>query len=259
MVQTPLAPETACTIDPAAAGAAPESCPATGASSGRRGFDSSHDARCTTLMESFRRHRDPASFDALARLAQPVLLARARVRVRTTGSHIDPEEAVQDALVNVYRYPHHFRADRPGAFAAWSTTILDNVIRRHLRRNHLGRGVQLHEDEFLTRQADERAPGPDREAEDAEERERLGAAWCLFLALYHRAWLNLGERERHVLGLVELHGMRYAEIASLTGSRPEALKMVVFRARKRIHDHLSHQLGVAGAGHDMAGAQAPAA
>ncbi len=245
MVQTPLAPDRAC------AAAVPEIefalllCEARGVTVVNHEPGAARDAACTGLMEAWRRHRDPACFEALAGLAQPLLLARARARVRATGSRIDPAEVVQDTLVNVCRYPHQFHADRPGAFAAWSTTILDNVIRRQLRRNHMGRPIRLQDDEILAQQADMRSMGPEREAEDAEERERLAVTWCLFLALYHRAWQELGARERHVLGLVEVHGMRYAEVAAVTGSRPEALKMVVFRARKRIHERIGSLLALA--------------
>jgi DNA-directed RNA polymerase specialized sigma24 family protein len=33
--------------------------------------------------------------------------------------------------------------------------------------------------------------------------------------------------------------MRYAELAKLLGIRPEALKMVVFRARKRVMERMA--------------------
>lgn len=259
MAQTPLAHQAACTDALPEVDAALRLCEAQGVAVACPATAAARDAACTGLMEAWRRHRDPASFDALARLAQPLLLARARARVRATGSRIDPAEVVQDTLVNVCRYPHQFHADRPGAFAAWSTTILDNVIRRQLRRNHMGRPIRLQDDEFLAQQADVRSAGPEREAEDAEERERLATTWCLFLALYHRAWQELGERERHVLGLVELHGMRYAEVATVTGSRPEALKMVVFRARRRIHDRITSLLAVANGAQDRGVGAAPAA
>lgn len=255
MVQTPLVAEHACVEVEAAV----RLCEARGVAVPGAGAGSARDAACTGLMEAWRLHRDPSSFEALARLAQPVLAARARARVRAMGCRIDPAEVVQDTLVNVYRYPHQFHADRPGAFAAWSTTILDNVIRRHLRRNHMGRPIRLQEDEILAQQADARGVGPERAAEDAEERDRLATVWTLFLALYHRAWLELGERERYVLGLVELHGMRYAEVAAVTGSRPEALKMVVFRARKRIHERIGSLLAIANAPRGGDGTAVPAA
>ncbi len=39
--------------------------------------------------------------------------------------------------------------------------------------------------------------------------------------------------------MVEVNGMRYAELAETMSIRPEALKMVVFRARQRIMKRVS--------------------
>ena len=61
----------------------------------------------------------------------------------------------------------------------------------------------------------------------------------LLLQCYLTAYQELGERERFVLQMVEIRGMRYAELAQVLGIRPEALKMVVFRARKRIQEKLT--------------------
>jgi DNA-directed RNA polymerase specialized sigma24 family protein len=56
------------------------------------------------------------------------------------------------------------------------------------------------------------------------------------------AFGTLSERERFVLQMVEVRQMRYHELASVIGTRPEALKMVVFRARKRVYDRVSGML-----------------
>jgi len=46
-----------------------------------------------------------------------------------------------------------------------------------------------------------------------------------------------------VLQMVEVRRMRYAELAAVLGIRPEALKMVVFRARKRLYERMAGWLG----------------
>nr|HET7859075.1 hypothetical protein [Caldimonas sp.] len=53
----------------------------------------------------------------------------------------------------------------------------------------------------------------------------------------------LSERERFVLQMVEVRCMRYAALAAVLAIRPEALKMIVFRARKRIFDRTAQLLG----------------
>ena len=63
-------------------------------------------------------------------------------------------------------------------------------------------------------------------------------AFGLVLHAYLLAFEQLSDRERYVLQMVEVRRMRYAGIAQILGMRPEALKMVVFRARKRINERL---------------------
>ena len=53
------------------------------------------------------------------------------------------------------------------------------------------------------------------------------------------------DTEREVLEMVELQGLRYAEIAQRAHKRPEAIKMVVFRARRRIHERIAAWLSAA--------------
>jgi len=63
--------------------------------------------------------------------------------------------------------------------------------------------------------------------------------------MYLAAFQRLSDRERFVLEMVEVRGLRYAELADLVGIRPEALKMVVFRGRRRIAQRIEQQLAVA--------------
>lgn len=209
-------------------------------------------ALATALMDSFRRTHDPEAFDGLIRWAGPQLRARVRSRLRSLGAMLDPNEVWQDTIVNIYRYPDRFLASRPGAFAAWSSTIVDNAIRRHLRRSKRDQGMTLRDPETLQEQADTSSREPSMEAENNEECLATASAFGLLLQAYLQAFHRLGERERFVLQMVEVRSMRYAELAQILGIRPEALKMVVFRARKRIHDHLQRLLS----GSERTGAEA---
>lgn len=199
-------------------------------------------ALATALMDLFRRTRDEEAFDCLVCWAGPQLRARVRSRLRTLGVLLDPQEVWQDTIVNVYRYPDRFLASRAGAFAAWSSTIVDNAIRRHLRRSKRELGVALRDPELLQEQADANAREPSLVAQNHEECRVTAAAFGVVLQAYLVAFQRLGERERFVLQMVEVRRMRYAELAQLLGIRPEALKMVVFRARKRIHERLQELL-----------------
>jgi len=196
-----------------------------------------HDAAlATALMDVFRVTADQDVFDCLVQWVAPQLLARIRSRLRSLGAGYDPHELLQDTFVNVYRYPDRFVASRPGAFAAWSSTIVDNVIRRQLRNVRRGAELKLRPCEVLQEQADLGAREPSEQAEDHEECEATARAFAVVLQAYLAAFTMLSERERFVLEMVEVRRLRYSELATILGIRPEALKMVVFRARKRIFD-----------------------
>jgi len=194
----------------------------------------SPDALATALMDMFRRTRSREAFDTLVELTRDQLLARVRTRVRFLGPCVDPHELLQDAYINIYSYPDKFDARRPGAFRAWSTTIVDNSVRRYLRKARTGPDVRLKPVEILAQEADEAERGPDRMAIRGEEYRRNCRVFQLFLALYLQAFRDLSEREQFVLQMVEVKGLRYAQLSEVVGIRAEALKMVVFRARRRI-------------------------
>lgn len=199
-------------------------------------------AAATALMDEYRRSGSADVFECLVRLSWTQLQDRVRSRLRGLGAQLDPGEVLQDAIINIYRYPDRFDACRPGAFAAWSSTIVDNTIRRQLRRQRSGLELMLSPAEVLAQHADRHARGPDRQAQDHEECARTVRAFQLLLHLYLAAFHQLSERERFVLQMVEVRQMRYAELAQILAIRPEALKMVVFRARKRLFERLARWL-----------------
>lgn len=202
-----------------------------------------HDAAlATALMELFRETGDAGVFECLMRCAGPALFARVRSRLRSLGAGHDPHEVLQDAFVNIYRYPDRFRASRPGAFAAWSSAIVDNAIRRQLRSQRRGVALALRPADMLQEQADPAERDPSAQVEDAEERAATARAFAVLLQGYLVAFAALSDRERFVLEMVEVRRLRYVELAGMLGIRAEAIKMVVFRARKRIFDRIEGML-----------------
>jgi RNA polymerase sigma-70 factor (ECF subfamily) len=192
------------------------------------------DALATALMDLYRKTGSAEVFEALVQVSHDQLLRRVRARTRYLGDHVPADELLQDALINIFRYPDRFDSTRPGAFKAWASTIVDNAIRRHLRRSQAGQSVNLRPVEALEQEPDRRQPEPGQRAMDKEACQRAAAGYRVFLALYLHAYETLRPRERFVLQMVEVRGLRYAELARALGIRPEALKMVVFRARRRI-------------------------
>ncbi len=206
-------------------------------------LDREGDAIATALMDLYRMTSSSEVFDALVGLASDCLLQRIRGRCRYLGARLDPQEVLQDAFVNIYQYPGRFDGSRPGAFRAWASTIVDNTIRRHLRRARRGPEVFLQPVELLARTVDSLSHEPAVRAIQAEDCDRAVRALTIVLAGYLHVYHGLSERERFVLQMVEVEGMRYAELAGILEIRPEALKMVVFRARRRIFERISRQLG----------------
>lgn len=200
-------------------------------------------ALATALMDVFRRSSDPEVFECLVQWVGPQLYARVRSRLRCLGAQYDPQEILQDTFVNIYRYPDRFLASRPGAFAAWSSTIVDNAIRRQLRSGRRAVEVAFRSPDVLEESADHFSREPSLQAQDHEECAAAVNAYGLLLQCYLIAFRSLNDRERFVLQMVEVRRLRYGELAASLGIRPEALKMVVFRARKRIHDRVAGLLG----------------
>lgn len=201
------------------------------------------DRDATRLMDEFRQTGSEEVFERLFKLTSSQLMRRVRRRVRFAGDHLDPQELLQDAFVNIFRYPDRFDPSRPAAFRAWATTIVDNTVRRHLRRMRGGIELTLRPMEVLSQEADTHARPPEADMIAGESKEALARAYALFLAAYVSAFRQLSEREQFVLQMVEVRGVRYAELGRVLGVRPEAVKMVVFRARRRIGERMVRLLG----------------
>ena len=204
----------------------------------------------TALMDLYRRTRRDSVFEALIGLTRDQLLARVRARSGFLGARVDAEELLQDAVINIYRYPARFDASRPGAFRAWSSVIVDNAVRRHMRNLATGPDIRLQPTELLAEEPDRQHGGPSERAIAAESRDRCASAFRLVLSYYLVAFGGLKEREQIVLQKVEVEGARYAEVGQALGMRPDALKMVVFRARRRVLSRMAAMMATAARGRD---------
>jgi RNA polymerase sigma factor (sigma-70 family) len=193
-------------------------------------------------MDLFRRTGSDEVFEQLVKLTANQMMRRVRRRVRFAGDHLDPHELLQDAYVNIFRYPDRFNASRPTAFRAWATTIVDNTVRRHLRRTRCGVEMSLRPMEVLSPEADDHARAPEAVMIDGECEQAFARAYGLLLTLYLGAYQQLSEREQFVLQMVEVRGLRYVELGKALRIRPEAVKMVVFRARRRIFERMGRLL-----------------
>ena len=185
----------------------------------------------TGLMALYRDRRSPESFEALYHFSRPAVLAWIRSLLHPGLAHLDAVDLLQDTFVNVFRYPGGFRDRNDSSYRVWVRTIAGNIVRRSA-----GRSARHHMQELPDNwnEPQDNAADPYHQAESDEEREHLGRAWVLFLMMYGQAWSQLGERDRRTLHRVEVEGRSYQEVGEELKVGRSNLKMIVFRARKRI-------------------------
>ncbi len=196
--------------------------------------ESIRDAVSTRLMECFRHERDRTCFGLLYELNSAHLLTHVSSRLRRYASKADPLDVLQEVFFNVYRYPHRFDSSREDAFRVWSAMIVRNTVLKHLRSQGRGGRAEI-PFEDLSDQPESTGRTPVGDALEAEQNEQCVKVYLTYLQLYLRFYSMLSERERRALHLVEVDGASYRNAAAELGIKLENLKMVIFRARRKIH------------------------
>lgn len=188
----------------------------------------------TRLMEAFRLYSSKAAFACLYELNAAHLYQQVAARLRRYRCRADALDVLQEVFFNVYRYPHRFNCERDDAFRVWTATIVRNTVLKHLRSlSRSGRGeVALDE---LSDPRDVSATEPVRDAIEDESAQECRRVFLNYLYLYLRFYRMLSEREQRAIQMVEVEGLSYREAAAALGIKLENLKMVIFRARRKIH------------------------
>lgn len=204
-----------------------------GAAGSERARAAEDDGLSTRLMDHFRLTGDGAAFEDLMQRNAPMLRRMILARLRATHASVDVNDVLQDTFFNIYRYPSRFRADRPAAFRIWASTIVRNTVHRHMRRS-MRRGVRMESAAEALMLSPDPAPGPLQLVVNRDEGATASRSFALLLIAWSAAYHELRDRDRRVLHLVEVEGRPYREAAEILGVRPGNLKMLVFRARRRI-------------------------
>jgi len=199
-----------------------------------RNAENVRDALSTQVMELFRLYRSRACFGLLYELNGPHLVQQVAARLRRYQSRADARDVLQEVFFNIHRYPHRFNAEREDAFRVWSATIVRNTVLKHLRsQNRGGRAeVAIHD---LPEPTEEGVKSPLGGVVEAESVEECNRVYVTYLHLYLRFYAQLSSREQRAIHLVEISGVSYREAAQELGIKLENLKMVIFRARRKIH------------------------
>ncbi|HET6201261.1 MAG TPA: RNA polymerase sigma factor [Planctomycetota bacterium] len=207
----------------------------------REGVDACRDSLDTVLMDVYRVTGSGAAFSLLYELNGRAFLASIVQRLRRIELPLDPGDVLQEVFFNVYRYPHRFHADREDAFRHWTHRIVKNTILKQWRARSRTARFEQSEEEIAER-PDGPEVDPEREAMQRESEKACTFAYLVCLLHYLRAYRRLAPRERRALYLVEVKGVSYRDAAAEIGLRLENLKMVIFRARKKIFRSLEEAL-----------------
>jgi len=198
-----------------------------------QGEEAQRDALSTRLMEAFRQTRGRGCFGILYELNSQHLLVQVAGRLRRYASKADARDVLQEVFFNIYRYPHRFNSEREDAFRVWSAMIVRNTVLKHLRsQGRGGRSEVPFED--LSDQPESRPSSPLSGAIERESSAACLHAYFLILDKYLKFYGQLSPRERTALHRVEVGGFSYRKTADELGIKLENLKMVIFRARRKI-------------------------
>jgi len=193
----------------------------------------------TALMVAFRDGGGAGDFEALYDYARGSLLVWIASLAAGRRAGIEATDLLQDTFVNVYRYASGFKDQGPRSFRVWSRTIAGNLVRRaHFERNRSTQDLP----EGLQEPTDRRA-GPSQELVEIEDRRVVARAWMLLLARYAAAYENLSARDQRALTLIEVDGRSYQEACKELRVGLSNLKMILFRARRRIRAAIALDLG----------------
>jgi len=199
----------------------------------------------TALMALFRDEREEAVFAALYEFATGDLSRWIELLLAGAGrgrGALDPAELVQDTLVNVYRYASSFRDEHARSFRVWTHTIATNLLRRSCTRREREAWQVLPEGACEPRDPH---GSPTEELVLREDRHSVLAAWMIVLLHYAEAYALLSPRDREALDLIEVQGLSYASACRRLRVGLSNMKMILFRARRRIRARIAERLASA--------------
>lgn len=172
------------------------------------------------LVEAVRR-QDPGAFDELVRVTHRAVYS---LVFRIVASHDDAADVTQDAYLRAWRGLRTFRGD--AELGTWLHRIAANTALTFLKRR--GRAGAVLPPESM----------PDRPIPDGSERQ--ADANLLEVAL-----ATLPEQQRMVVVLKDVYGWSCEEIGKKMGATEGAVKVRLFRARRRLAEELE-RAGVVG-------------
>lgn len=166
---------------------------------------------------------------AFVAFAEPHLPRLRRLLAPLAGGAVQTEDLVSDAVLRAFHNLHHYEDRR---FGTWLHRIAVNLAVSVRRRE----GVERRVLDALPTRHDRPGPAPAVDplvaALASEEHEVL-----------HGALAQLPERQREVLAMRFVEGLACNEIARRLETSPNAVSLVIHRAKKRLLQALEPRLG----------------
>jgi RNA polymerase sigma-70 factor, ECF subfamily len=154
---------------------------------------------------------------------------------RYLGDERKAEDIAQDTFLRVYNARHRWRPD--AKFHTWLFTITTrlclNAIRARQRERRVIRPA------IDTDERDSLASAPERRTSSPAE----GALAAERAELLRKAVGELSENQRRALLLHRFEGLSYQEVAQTMGLSLEAVRSLLVRARKNLHERLAPVIG----------------
>ena len=205
----------------------------------------------TQLMARYRDTRDLHAMEALVDRNRDKFIGSIRRRYGLRLRGVEPEDIVQEAFVNICRYPDQFRDEAEDSFAAWSGGILRNVVNSWTRKAMRSSAKSRLTSELVASVADD-GPGPAEVVEAREAAQVVDDAYLILMMLYRSAFERLSPSAQELLSWVELDAVPYGEIGARLGVRSQAVKVRVFRARRRVWQGVGERLAASAARSEVA-------
>lgn len=171
-------------------------------------------------LELVERHRygDSEAFEEVVERFQPMIY---NLALRMTGNAADAADLSQEVFLRLLRHLGSFRGG--SSLKTWVFRVALNACRSRLRRRWRRNRIVRWETEEAAENLPDPRRGPEGETLRHDLEEQLAAALA-----------SLPEKFRAAVILRDLEGLRYDEIAAVTGARIGTVRSRIARGRERL-------------------------
>lgn len=169
-------------------------------------------------------HGDASAFAGLVNKHKTMAF---NIALRVTRNREDAEEVAQDAFIKLYHALADFKGE--SKFTTWFFRVIYNLALTKIRKKSLFTGSV--DDEGFTDFGDESAFDGINKFKEKEKKMYLNEAIG-----------SLDDSDQLLITLYYMDDQPVDAVAEITGLTESNVKVKLFRARKKLHDHLQRNL-----------------